>query len=933
MRKFGPAAVPGHETAQARDNGDMRAASARWGGRSVAGLAFAALVFAAAFTLYAATLQPDVQPADSGELQIAAATLTIPHPPGYPLYTLLGWLATRLPIAPMPYAGLSLLSAFTSALGVAGLAAMAAAGGTGAWLRRAAATGAAAALATSVTFWAQATTANIRSLTALFAIALAAAAVAADAARSEQDWRTRRAMGASASPRFTAARRALLGFALALGFGVGHHLSLVFAAAPLGLFVLGAYLRARATSRDRLIGLLASVGLAAAGQTLWLLLPLRNAAAGPLDHADLSTLQGFVDHALARGFEGDFFYFVAREPQRLGDRLALLPQLLLFQFSPAALAVLAAGWTALLIRRRALGLSLLASVAVHMFVTLVYRAPQTVEYALPAWAILAAGAGLGLAALTRLPRLPDADRPRPGPRGPGLAARERGSAPSAETPWARARRALPAVGLGLSLTLAATAVIDGVSRSPSFAALAADRSARQRAEAALTVAAPGDVVLAQWHEATPLWAIQNLDGIRPDVAVRYVYPAGAEAYEDTFARRAAEGAPLALTVFGPSFARRGLCPDPVGPVPVWRIQPCDSRAAPTGAPIAVFDQRIEVLGLEAGGDWRPGGVGLIRIAWRARPVPGDALTVRVLYPDGRLAANTDIGLDGFTTAGEIHSQLLALGLPLDLPTGPIHARVGAYRSAGGAISPYSSANGEAFPALAQTTVAPATLPNATTRPLRWPPDCRIASRAELISVDYDLGVPNRMRVYLGWSSPATATVTLRSPVAAPAGQTLAAGGCAILIFDTAPANGLAVDVDGRTLALPDPRPGERFVPYAGGIALTGARIARRGSETAVTVDWLAGHPPGSDVKVSARLRGERAFGQHDGTPGLGALPTLKWMAGSRIADTHLIPLDGSASALSGDVLLYDNFTQLPLPALDLRYDQAGLPLIREDHRP
>ncbi|MFZ5845098.1 MAG: protein O-mannosyl-transferase family, partial [Patescibacteria group bacterium] len=36
---------------------------------------------------------------DSGDLVTAAATFGIPHPPGYPLYTFLGWLLTHLPLA------------------------------------------------------------------------------------------------------------------------------------------------------------------------------------------------------------------------------------------------------------------------------------------------------------------------------------------------------------------------------------------------------------------------------------------------------------------------------------------------------------------------------------------------------------------------------------------------------------------------------------------------------------------------------------------------------------------------------------------------------------------------------------------------------------------------------------------------------------------
>ncbi|HQY26405.1 MAG TPA: DUF2723 domain-containing protein, partial [Thermoflexales bacterium] len=74
-------------------------------------LAVGAVVFAAALVLYAVTLRGDVQAADAGELQIAAWTLSIPHPPGYPLYTLLAWVASHLPIGASPFVRISLLSA------------------------------------------------------------------------------------------------------------------------------------------------------------------------------------------------------------------------------------------------------------------------------------------------------------------------------------------------------------------------------------------------------------------------------------------------------------------------------------------------------------------------------------------------------------------------------------------------------------------------------------------------------------------------------------------------------------------------------------------------------------------------------------------------------------------------------------------------------
>jgi len=55
-------------------------------------------VFAAAFALYLYCLYPTIAPRDSADMAAAALTLGVAHPPGYPLYALLGraWL-TLLP--------------------------------------------------------------------------------------------------------------------------------------------------------------------------------------------------------------------------------------------------------------------------------------------------------------------------------------------------------------------------------------------------------------------------------------------------------------------------------------------------------------------------------------------------------------------------------------------------------------------------------------------------------------------------------------------------------------------------------------------------------------------------------------------------------------------------------------------------------------------
>ncbi len=80
----------------------------------------ASIVFFIAIVLYVSTLAPTVTLVDSGELIVAARTLGVAHPPGFPLYVLLAHLATLLPIGNIA-ARVNFASALFAALAAAGL--------------------------------------------------------------------------------------------------------------------------------------------------------------------------------------------------------------------------------------------------------------------------------------------------------------------------------------------------------------------------------------------------------------------------------------------------------------------------------------------------------------------------------------------------------------------------------------------------------------------------------------------------------------------------------------------------------------------------------------------------------------------------------------------------------------------------------------------
>src|SRR5688500_8031914 len=76
----------------------------------------AALLAAAVFALYLATLAPTTAMWDASEYIAAAYTFGIPHPPGNPLFVLIGRAFSILPIAPNVAMRINVLAAVSSAV-------------------------------------------------------------------------------------------------------------------------------------------------------------------------------------------------------------------------------------------------------------------------------------------------------------------------------------------------------------------------------------------------------------------------------------------------------------------------------------------------------------------------------------------------------------------------------------------------------------------------------------------------------------------------------------------------------------------------------------------------------------------------------------------------------------------------------------------------
>ncbi len=134
--------------------------------------AAAVTVSIVALAAYLMTLSPTIHVGDSGELASAAATLGIAHPPGYPLWTILGRTAVLLGVG-SPALSTNVLSALAAA-GAAGLLAVVLSMLTGRLLVSA---GAALAFALCRGVWSTAVVTEVYSLNLLMTIAVLAAAL------------------------------------------------------------------------------------------------------------------------------------------------------------------------------------------------------------------------------------------------------------------------------------------------------------------------------------------------------------------------------------------------------------------------------------------------------------------------------------------------------------------------------------------------------------------------------------------------------------------------------------------------------------------------------------------------------------------------------------------------------------------------------------
>jgi hypothetical protein len=292
----------------------------------------ALLVFATAAALYAVTLAPGLAHSggDGHELTVVAARLGLAHPSGYPLYTWIGHLFTRLgPIGDAAYR-MNALSGLSGAAAVALVYLVA----RRLRLRHEIAAFTALLLGVSPTFWSQAVIAEVYTPNAAM-VALVLWLLLRWADRIGE--RT--------------ADRAFVVFAAAYGLSIGMHMSnLLFAPAFASFAVL---VDRPILRRRRTVALALAAFLAGTAQFAWL--PLRAGAHDLFPNTPPDTPAAFYRYTLGAFADLRFAF----SPRQLPDRFASYVALSIENFSAVGLALGFAGlWS--LLRRDVPGFWLLA---------------------------------------------------------------------------------------------------------------------------------------------------------------------------------------------------------------------------------------------------------------------------------------------------------------------------------------------------------------------------------------------------------------------------------------------------------------------------------------------------------------------------------------------------------------------------------------------
>lgn len=335
------------------------------------------LFFTLPFIIYALTCAPTVYRLDSAELTTAAVSGGFVHPTGYPLYLILGWWWSRLPLGDMGFR-MNLFSALNGALTILLAERILHHLKVNDWAK----VGALGLLATGFYFWALSIVAEVYTLQTVLT-----AAIILITLKWDEDPR----------PSY------LFRLALVIGLSFGNHASTVLLMPALGLFMVTKHptiLNVRLIISAALFFML--------GLSVYLYLPIRYGADPAFNYLVTYDAEGIAHPINLRSFQGlwwvmsgrAFKLLVMSETNILQSITDLATQLLRdFWFVSLGPAWL--GLISLFRRNRRVGLMLLLMSVFHTGFYLNYGALDRSTMYLPVYLIFALWLGIGLDGFSR----------------------------------------------------------------------------------------------------------------------------------------------------------------------------------------------------------------------------------------------------------------------------------------------------------------------------------------------------------------------------------------------------------------------------------------------------------------------------------------------------------------------------------------------------
>jgi hypothetical protein len=282
-------------------------------------------------------------------------------------------------------------------------------------------------------------------------------------------------------------------------------------------------------------------------------------------------------------------------------------------------------------------------------------------------------------------------------------------------------------------------------------------------------------------------------------------------------------------------------------------------------------------------------------------------------------------------------------LPLypGIPPGNYQLVLETYSAGVEGFQPWSLQDGATRLDLATLPLRPSSASPPSLHPLSVP----FAGGPTLTGVDYDRTLSDTLRLYLHWRGPAQGGeqveilghTTRLPPLPEGAYQTVildlpgeTRGGLPLMLRDVDGQAKLAAGAWGlarQEVRLPSPPSSARFVLLGDEMALIGVepgpeKTVAPGDALTLNLTFLALKPLVNDDGVSVRLLDEAGGlrDMHDLQPALGAIPTLKWIRGSRVTDPHplQVPHDLGEGTVQAALVVYERFRGTSLRPLDGR---------------